>query len=56
MWCAGTQLSILAIAGIAVAAALVVGILAGGIAYVALTPSDKLDNLNSEPLKGGMTV
>ncbi|WP_353288539.1 hypothetical protein [Wolbachia endosymbiont (group A) of Pogonocherus hispidulus] len=44
---AGAQLSILAIAGIAVAAALAVGIVAGGITYAVLKPSNKLDEPDS---------
>ncbi|WP_349968048.1 hypothetical protein [Wolbachia endosymbiont of Armadillidium arcangelii] len=40
---AGVELSILAIAGIAVAAALVIGVIAGGITYSVSKPSDKLD-------------
>ncbi|WP_434732360.1 hypothetical protein [Wolbachia endosymbiont of Zygogramma bicolorata] len=41
---AGAQLSILAIAGIA--AALAVGLVAGGITYAISKPSNKLDELN----------
>ncbi len=40
---AGVQLPILALVGIAVAAALAVGIVAGGITYAVLKPSNKLD-------------
>ncbi|RDD34928.1 Ankyrin repeat protein [Wolbachia endosymbiont of Cylisticus convexus] len=39
----GIELSILAIAGIAVAAALVIGVIAGGITYSVSKPSNKLD-------------
>ncbi|WP_341822405.1 hypothetical protein [Wolbachia endosymbiont (group A) of Clivina fossor] len=44
---AGVQLSVLAIVGIAVAAALAVGIVAGGITYAVLKPSNKLDEPDS---------
>lgn len=43
---AGVGLPILAIAGIAITAALVVGTIAGGITYLVLKPSDKLDQSN----------
>ncbi|RDD34749.1 Ankyrin repeat domain protein [Wolbachia endosymbiont of Cylisticus convexus] len=45
---AGVELSILAIAGIAVAAALVIGVIASGITYSVLKPSDKLDKPDLE--------
>ncbi|MDR2045834.1 MAG: hypothetical protein LBP77_02490 [Rickettsiales bacterium] len=44
---AGVQLPILALVGIAVAAALAVGIVAGGITYAVLKPSNKLDEPDS---------
>lgn len=44
---AGVQLPILALVGIAVAAALAVGIVAGGITYAVLKPSNKLDKPDS---------
>ncbi|WP_353283715.1 hypothetical protein [Wolbachia endosymbiont (group A) of Pogonocherus hispidulus] len=44
---AGVQLSVLAIVGIAVAAALAVGLVAGGITHAVLKPSNKLDELDS---------
>ncbi|WP_264329123.1 hypothetical protein [Wolbachia endosymbiont (group A) of Andrena hattorfiana] len=43
---AGVQLSVLAIVGIDVAAALAVGLVAGGITYAISKPSNKLDELN----------
>ncbi|WP_341821469.1 hypothetical protein [Wolbachia endosymbiont (group A) of Myopa testacea] len=43
----GVQLSVLAIVGIAVAAALAVGLVAGGITYAVLKPSNKLDEPDS---------
>ncbi|RDD35202.1 hypothetical protein Wcon_00669 [Wolbachia endosymbiont of Cylisticus convexus] len=45
---AGVELSILAIAGIAVAAALVIGVIAGGITYSVSKPSNKLDKPDLE--------
>ncbi|WP_264377796.1 leucine-rich repeat domain-containing protein [Wolbachia endosymbiont (group B) of Philonthus cognatus] len=44
----GIELSILAIAGIAVAAALVIGVIAGCITYSVSKPSDKLDKPDLE--------
>ncbi|WP_341812468.1 hypothetical protein [Wolbachia endosymbiont (group A) of Conops quadrifasciatus] len=46
---ADVQLSVLAIAGIA--AALAVGLVAGGITYAVLKPSNKLDELDSNKVK-----
>ncbi|MDX5495523.1 MAG: hypothetical protein O7198_02475 [Wolbachia endosymbiont of Nomada marshamella] len=45
---AGAQLSILAIAGIAVAAALAVGLVAGGITYAVLKPSGRLEEAHAQ--------
>ncbi|WCR59553.1 MAG: hypothetical protein PG978_000989 [Wolbachia endosymbiont of Ctenocephalides felis wCfeF] len=50
------QLSILAIVGVAVAVALAVGFVAGGITYEASKPSDKLDELNLERVENTLTV
>lgn len=44
----GIQLPILALIGIAVAAAVLTGFVAGGITYSALRPSDKLDKPDLE--------
>ncbi|WP_241653918.1 hypothetical protein [Wolbachia endosymbiont of Nilaparvata lugens] len=45
---AGVALPILALIGIAIAAALVTGLVAGGITYVISKPSENLDRANVE--------